>query len=256
MQKIARESSFHTFGIALPILWAAPTALISIVTKFQLSQLGLTHLTFIFVGLISVVSLLVVFNRDNKEITLKHVIHRFLFAIILCLLFKYVINIDIRIIICLAGPSIDSMLNNSSDAGETVTGGKSGHGSGSGGDDNNGDKDKNNKSNDNNGTNNSNNNGDNPFRRPIDVSSGPALADSLTRRVDYLISFRDRHGLGHPRHGIITIRHLEVRPGTVEFNMTTRALGVRSGTAYIYSWVIGYERMRTIREYDYNNNSN
>ena len=249
---VATESSFYTFGIVLPILWAAPTLLISIVTKFQLSQLGLTHLTFIFVGLISVVSLFVVFNKNGKEITLKHVIHRFLFAIMLFLLFRYVINIDIGMIVCLAGPSIDSMLNHSSDAGETAAGGRSGHGSGSGGDDNNGDKDEDKKGKDNKGTNNS----DNPFRQPIDVSSGPALADSLTRRVDYLISFRDRHDIGHPRNGIITISDLEVRPGTVEFNMTTKALGVRSGTAHIYSWLIGYNRMRSIREYDYNNNSN
>lgn len=120
------------------------------------------------------------------------------------------------------------MLNHSSDRGETAAGGISGHRSNSRGDDNNGDKDKNNKGNDNKGTNNSNNNSDNPFCKATDVSSGPALADCLTRKVDYLVSFRDCHA-------IITIRNLEVRPGTVEFNITTRALGVKSGTAYIYS---------------------
>ena len=148
------------------------------------------------------------------------------------------------------------MLNHSSDGGETAAGKISGHKYNSRGDDNNGDKDKNNKGNDNKGTNNSNNNSDNPFCKATDVSSGTALADCLTRKVDYLISFRDCHAIGHPRHGIITIRNLEVRPGTVEFNITTRALGVKSGTAYIYSWVIGHGRTRTIREYDYNSNSN
>lgn len=79
------------------------------------------------------------------------------------------------------------MLNHSSYAGETAAGGISGHRSNSRGDDNNGDKDKNNKGNDNKKTNNSNNNSDNPFCKATDISSGPALADCLTRKVDYLI---------------------------------------------------------------------